>query len=135
MGREVFKYNEVDGNNFQKVNQSNISLEIYHTATYATSSATDVTLPVAERGGFLNSDKIYVGTDDETISGGVAAEAIGSGDFTILSTTFANNDAVILYDRPSLSPSGQHATVYDDPDFVKSIDQTVAADILLDDNN
>ena len=129
MGREVFKYTEIDADDFQRVNQTTVTLEFFHTATYTTGSGSPSTsLAVADRGGFNDADKLYIGTTDLDTGIESGGSTIGSGSFTIGSSSWDDNDAVILYKRGVTS---QRATWYDDPDFT-----TVSTAIItLDPNN
>ena len=113
MGREVFRYDQIDASNFVRVNQGSVTLEFFHTATYATAGASSATVAVAERGGFANGDGVYIGTDSATISSGGGTTGAGNLVMTA-SVTHANNDAVVLH---TASAASQRSTWYDDPDF------------------
>ena len=129
MGREVFQYKEVDSNDFLRVNQSTIFMEFFHTATYTTAADNnDTTVPVANMGGFTGGDGIYIGTTSTTMSAAAGTE--GAGDLTVPSTSWSNNDAVILH---TSGGSSQRATYYDDPSFSAGGSSTAA--IELDEKN
>jgi parallel beta-helix repeat protein len=129
MGREIFQYTEVDASDFLRVNQSVITLEIYHTATYTTNSgaAGATSVIVAEGGGFSNGDSIYVDTNNVDINSGAGgASGLGADTFTTTATagTFAANDAVILH----TSGTHQRATYYSDPDFGTALTDPITLD-------
>jgi len=133
MGREIFRYNEIDADDFVRVNQNTITLEFFHTATYTTNSgaAGATSVAVAEGGGFSNGDSIYVGTNDVDIqSGAGGASGIGADTFTTTATaaSFSANEAVVLH---TSGGSSQRATWYSDPDFATGS----SAAITLDSNN
>jgi len=125
MGREVFRYDEIDSNDFVRVNQSALTIQFFHTATYTTAGGTSQTVPVAELGGLTNGDSVYVGTDNFVIQSGASTTGSGSIVTAGSSIVFANNDAVVVHTAAGGTPE---ATWYDDPDFTTGVTTAITMD-------
>jgi len=134
MARAFFQYLE-NVSDFMKVAQSSLRFEVFRNGTYCDAGDTSATIQVAEKGGFNDGDKIWIGTNtSQTISDG-NLPATGDGDIVIsgAGVTYAANDAVAMHTAGGGSANDGVATFYDTPEMAAG--DAVSQPITPDANN
>jgi hypothetical protein len=118
MGHVVLSYPTLNSSNFLIANTSP-RIEFFRTATYATAAgAAQKTADVADRGGIVAGDMLYIGTNAFVT---VAVSGSEAGTITFdTAITFSANDAVVVKRKTGASVDA-YATVYSDPTYATAI--------------